>query len=141
MACFRVMALNTWGMPATFGSKYKEQRMAQIAEEFSKGHYDIYLFEELWMQPDHTTVASKLPEGFHMTAFRDLALWDCDGRVAPTACSGLAIASRFPFEEKEFNSYTEHGSFANAAIDGEWLARKGVGRVRIRSESRFSSPI
>ena len=25
----------------------------------SKAHYDIYLFEELWMQPDHTTVAAK----------------------------------------------------------------------------------
>ena len=53
------------------GLEVQEQRMAQIAQEFSKGHYDLYLFEELWMQPDHTTVAAKLPEGFHMTAFRE----------------------------------------------------------------------
>ena len=53
------MALNTWGMPRKFGSEYKEERMAQIADELSKAHYDIYLFEELWMQPDHTTVAAK----------------------------------------------------------------------------------
>ncbi len=128
----RVMTLNTWGMPAVFGSEYKEPRMAAIADELSKGHYDVYLFEELWMQADHSTVAAKLPKGYHMTAFRDLALSTCDGRVMPTACSGLAIASRFPFEEKEFNSYTYHGDPVKAAVDGEWLARKGVGRVRIR---------
>ena len=52
--------------------------------------------------------------------------------MAPTLCSGLAVASRFPFVEKEFNSYTEHGDAAKATIDGEWFARKGVGRVRIR---------
>jgi len=33
-----------------------------------------------------------------MTEFRELALSTCDGRVLPTACSGLSIASRFPFE-------------------------------------------
>jgi hypothetical protein len=59
----RVMALNTWGMPANFGSEYKEQRMAAIADELEKANYDIYLFEELWMQPDHTTIAAKVPKG------------------------------------------------------------------------------
>ena len=54
-----------------------------------------------------------------MTAFRELTLWDCDGRVAPTLCSGLAVASRFPLVEKEFNSYTEHGDAAKATIDGD----------------------
>ena len=68
------MALNTWGMPRKFGSEYKEERMVSIADELSKGHYDIYLFEELWMQPDHTTVAAKIPEGYHMTAFRQVWL-------------------------------------------------------------------
>ena len=76
---------------------------------------------------------TKVPEGYHMTAFRELALGYCDGRVSPFLCSGLAVASRFPFEGKpEFNSYTEHGDAAKATIDGEWFARKGVGRVRIR---------
>lgn len=65
-----------------------------------------------------------------MTEFRGLALSLCDGRVLPTACSGLSIASKFPFEAIEFNSYTEHGD--PLKVDGEWWARKGVGRVRIR---------
>ena len=46
-------------------------------------------------------------------------------------CSGLAIVSRFPILEYEFNSYTYHGDPLKALIDGEWFARKGVGRIRI----------
>ncbi len=82
------MALNTWGMPAAFGSEYKAQRMQAIREELRRGVHDIYLFEELWMEPDHGTVASGAPRGFTVTGFRELAKWDCDGRVAPTSCSG-----------------------------------------------------
>jgi hypothetical protein len=65
-------------------------------------------------------------------------LSDCEGSIGPLFCSGLSIASRFPFEEKEFNSYTYHGDPLKAAIDGEWLARKGVGRVRIRPQENVT---
>ena len=68
--------------------------MKVIGSELSKGAYDLYLFEELWMQPDHETLAAHAPEGFTMTGFRQLALADCDGRATPLLCSGLAIASR-----------------------------------------------
>ena len=44
---------------------------------------------------------------------------------------GLAIASRFPFEEVEFTPFSEHGDGAMALVDAEVLARKGVGRVRV----------
>ena len=90
----KVMSLNTWGMPEKFGSKYKSERMKAIAEEVSKGHYDLYLLQELWMQADHETVRAGLPEGFYMTEFRELALSTCDGRIAPSFCSGLSIISR-----------------------------------------------
>ena len=66
----KVMAYNTWGMPKAFGSKFKELRMPAIAEEFRKGEYDIYLFEELWMEADHTTIANATPPGYFMTGFR-----------------------------------------------------------------------
>ena len=127
----KVMSLNTWGMPASFGSLYKKERMTAIAEEVSKGDYDLYLFQELWMQPDYYNIRSSLPAGYYMTEFRDLALSTCDGRWAPSFCSGLSIISKYPFNETEFNSYTYHGNALNAASDGEWIARKGVGRVRI----------
>ena len=98
-----VIALNTWGMPATFGSEFKTQRMKAIRDEVAKGDYDVFMLEELWMQGDHGTVASQVPKGYFMTKFRELALSTCDGRVAPTACSGLAIVSKYEFKEVEFN--------------------------------------
>lgn len=105
--------------------------MKAIANEIHKGHHDIYLLEELWMEPDHNTIAAHIPPGYFVTGFRQLALWDCDGRVAPTSCSGLTIISKYPFQEVEFNSYNYHGDPMKAWIDGEYLAKKGVGRVRI----------
>merc|ERR1719300_1233688 len=41
---FRVLSLNTWGMPERLGSQDKAQRMKAIAQELSKGDYDLYLF-------------------------------------------------------------------------------------------------
>ena len=134
----KVVALNTWGMPATFGSKYKTPRMEAIRDVVAKGDYDVFLLEELWMQGDHETVASKVPKGYSMTGFRQLALSTCDGRVAPSFCSGLAIVSKYNFTEIEFNSFTWHGDPAKMTIDGEWLARKGVGRVRIQPVKDFN---
>ncbi len=43
----------------------------------------------------------KLPVGYHMTEFRGLALSTCDGRVSPALCSGLTIASKYPFEASQ----------------------------------------
>lgn len=127
----KIMTLNTWGMPGSLGSEFKAERMAAIANEIQKGEKDLYLLEELWMRPDHETIAEKIPDGYHMTYVGDLALSTCEGRGGPEFCSGLAIISKYPFVEKEFNSYTYHGDPLKLAVDGEWLARKGVGRVRI----------
>ena len=78
------MSLNTWGMPEKLGSEFKTQRMNAIAKEISKGEFDIYLLEELWMQPDHETIANNIPANYSITAFRELAPAACDGRVLPT---------------------------------------------------------
>ena len=134
----KVMSLNCWGMPESLGSQFKKDRIAAIGTEVNKAEYDIYLLEELWMEPDYYVVREKVPKGYFMTEFRGLALATCDGRVAPTACSGLSIISKYPFKEVEFNSYTEHGDWTKATIDGEWFARKGVGRVRIEPKPGFN---
>ena len=57
------MSLNTWGMPASLGSVYKEDRMIAIGEHISKAEFDVYLLEELWMRGDHATIKAHLPEG------------------------------------------------------------------------------
>ena len=33
-----------------------------IGEEIGKAEYDVYLLAELWMRPDHATIAAALPE-------------------------------------------------------------------------------
>jgi len=135
----KVLAYNVWGMPGGLGGcKDKTQRIAALANEISEQRlgqggddFDLILLEELWMEPDHTTIKSLIPEGFYMTEFRDLASSVCDGRVLITSCSGLAVISRYPFVEKEFHEYTWKGSI----WDGEAFAGKGVGRVRIQPKS------
>ena len=57
----KIVALNTWGMPATLGSEFKEERIKAIGDRISKGDYDVFLLEELWMNPDHDTIASRVP--------------------------------------------------------------------------------
>ena len=59
----KVMSLNTWGMPRTFGSEDKSLRMEAIGNHIKKGEYDVYLLEELWMRPDHNVIKSLIPEG------------------------------------------------------------------------------
>ena len=128
----RILSLNTWGMPATFGSKFKTERMAAIANELSKAEYDLYLFEELWMRPDYATIRAKVPEGYFMTEYAALTHGKCDGDVAPDGCSGLAIVSKFPIDETSFHMYADCGNPLKIFVDGECLASKGVGRIRIR---------
>jgi len=129
----KLMALNTWGMPATFGAKDKTSRMKAIGELIQKQEYDIYLLEELWMRPDHALVKSLIPSNYHMTEVMDLnnrhQMTSCDGEIGPDGCSGLAIVSKHKFTQIEFFPYTDHGDLWWK--DGEYFARKGVGRVRV----------
>ena len=83
----KVVALNTWGMPATLGSEFKEERIKAIGDKISQGDYDVFLMEELWMNPDHDSIASRVPANFVMTGFRQLSLPTCDGRIGPDFCS------------------------------------------------------
>jgi len=115
-------------MLSIFGVPYKTERIKAIAEEISKGEYDIYLLEELWMESDHDIIHSKIPNEFYMTRYREFTSL-CDGYVTPVRCSGLAIISKFPAKEIEFNKYTDQGNPGND--DGEYFSGKGAGRVQI----------
>ena len=94
------MSLNTWGMPEKLGSEFKTQRMEAIKEEIMKAEFDVYLLEELWMQPDHKTIASAITANhsaaanYSITGFRQLSTAECDGRVLPTCEYTLPIELR-----------------------------------------------
>jgi len=123
----KVLTLNTWGMPASFGSYDKALRMEAIGDFINQSTHDIYLLEELWMRPDHNVIRQKIPDGWFMTHVADFSNGDCDGEIGPDGCSGLAVVSKYPFIEKSFNVYKWKGKI----WDGEGLASKGIGRVRI----------
>ena len=94
------MTLNTWGMPEKLGSEFKAARMEAIGKEITKGTFDIYLLEELWMEPDHDIIANASKQAnFSITAFRQLSPASCDGRVLPTC--------------KDHNSYIRMGTDDN----------------------------
>ena len=70
----------------------------------------------------------QLPDEYHSTSFYQVNPAECDGRVLPTWCSGLAIISRFPFvKEVEFLSFSSFGILGDVAWD--WTAAKGAARV------------
>ena len=52
-------------------SQYKEERMKAIGKEVSKGEYDLYLFQELWIEEDYNMINANKPEEFHITKFLD----------------------------------------------------------------------
>lgn len=129
----RVMSYNTWGMPAAFGSFDKEERMVKIGEMLANGDYDIVMLEELWTRADHTTISNAVSGQYHMTSYDDFN--DVDGSCvlcpAPAGCSGLAIISRYPIKETNFTKFTSQGSLSHLFSDGEYLAAKGIGSVKV----------
>jgi len=124
-----ILSLSVWGSPH---KDDKEERISAIAE-YIKSHnesYDVVILQELWMRPDHSTIKDSLAgTGYRMTDVGDLAPSTCDGRVLPSFCSGLALLSKLEIKEIEYNPYSVHGDFFWS--DGEYFARKGVGRVRV----------
>jgi len=134
-----LLSLSVWGSPASFGVLDKEQRMEAIGQYLSNNSYDVVLLQELWMRPDHQTIKSHLPDGYQMSDVGDLAPAVCDGRVAPTFCSGLAVATKLPVKEFKFTSFSVHGSIWSS--DGEFWVRKGIGRVRLEPAANLSVDI
>ena len=123
------------------GCQYKTERIDALAREIRSGKigkdkdaFDLMLLEELWEEEDHNHISAHLPRGYHMTGFRQLADHRCHNELLIKHCSGLAIISKFPFQNIQFNMYTERGSI----LDGEALAGKGIGRVRINPVSDLS---
>ena len=133
----KVMSLNVWGLPERYGGKLKEERINAIARQVSRGSFDVYLLQELWMEKDHAKIVASLKKGYYMTGFRQFTpksgrfLDRCDGIFSPVECSGLAIISKYPFKEVQFNAFSDRGDETKALIDAEVVAAKGAGRVRI----------
>ena len=55
-------------------SQFKEERMKAIADEVSKGEYDLYLFQEVWMEDDYKMIMESMPKKYHITNFLDFSV-------------------------------------------------------------------
>jgi len=123
----RVMSFNTWGIPATFGSRDKEKRMDRIGEVLAWGEYDIILLEELWTQADHDTIKRAVSSSYHMTEYGD---FNSLILPSPAGCSGLAIISRWPFIQSNFTQFTRSGIVVEVMVthtiseDANYLTRE-----------------
>ena len=45
--------------------------MKAIADEVSKGEYDLYLFQELWLEDDYKTIKERMLKDYEITKFLD----------------------------------------------------------------------
>ena len=73
----KVFAFNVWGMPGGLGGcKYKAERIEALAGliKTRSPYFDIFLFEELWMEADHYKLQQAAESvGLYATGFRQLA--------------------------------------------------------------------
>ena len=67
-----MLSFNVWGPTSAAPlelSKDKEVRMPAIANEISKGNYDLYLLQELWDKEDYQIIANKIPTNYMISPF------------------------------------------------------------------------
>ena len=48
--------------------------MEAIADEVSKGEYDLYLFQELWLEDDYKIIEKSMPDQYQITDFLDFSV-------------------------------------------------------------------
>ena len=83
-----------------------------------------------------------------MTTHKQMNSWECN-KVAraflkyqhsAAYCSGLAIISKHKILAQHFYVFNKEirGCFSAAVVDGEYLARKGVGFVRISPKDNIN---
>ena len=49
-------------------------RLRAIGQEVSKGEYDLYLFQELWIEEDYNTIKASIPAEYQITNFLDFSV-------------------------------------------------------------------
>lgn len=118
----RVLTFNAWGIwmitPA------REARMAAIGPAIAALDPDVVAMQEVWVDADAEALAHALAEAGLPHHQRFFSTWPGD--------SGLFIASRFPIERTDFIEYSA-GTHPDIPWHVDWLAGKGLGRVRLQT--------
>ncbi|KFD72195.1 hypothetical protein M514_01390 [Trichuris suis] len=119
---FSVLTLNCWGipLPAPFGSRDRQERIAAIAKELASGKYDIVSLQEIWWERDflqiRNAVGSVLPYSFYF--------------YNGFGGSGVCVFSKGKIRETLMHRYSLNG-YAHHVHHGDWFGGKIVGLCRI----------
>jgi len=109
----KVLTLNTWGL--LYISQDLNERMNAIAEELSKGTYDLVFLQEVWSARHYNVIRAKveavLPHSHYF--------------LSGFLGSGCAIFSKYPIADTLYHKYSLNGYFWDY-LHCDWYAGKGV---------------
>jgi len=118
----RVLSFNGWGVWMV--APAREARFEAMGPAITALRPDLVAMQEVWLDED----ADRLIEAFHEAGLthsrRFTSVWP--------GHSGLLIASRYPITKSAFLEYTE-GTHPNVPWHVDWMAGKGMARVRIQT--------
>jgi endonuclease/exonuclease/phosphatase family metal-dependent hydrolase len=119
-----VVSYNVWGVPMV--SPDREARIEEIARRLTELDADVVALQELWVPEDATLIAARLADAGlpHHHRF--------SSHPAGQSESGLFIASRYPIDEVRFEAFRA-GTTPYIPWHLDWMARKGVGVVRLKT--------
>ena len=77
--------------------------MEAIADEVSKGDYDLYLFQELWLENDYKTIEKSMPNQYQITDFLDFSV--PSPKCGLQYCLPLCKSKKYDNMRDFYNSY------------------------------------
>lgn len=119
-----VVTYNVWGVPMV--SPDREARIAEIGRRLAGLDADLIALQELWVPEDAERIGGALADAglTHQHRF--------GSRPDEQSESGLFVASRHPIEEVRFEEFRV-GTTPYIPWHLDWMARKGVAVVRVRT--------
>ena len=118
----RVLTFNIWGLPII--TPEREARVAAMGPAIEALKPDLVALQEVWLDEDANALAAALDKAGLGYSWRSESMW--------VGHNGLLIASRYPIRDIDFDAYTQ-GSHPNTPWHLDWVAGKGLGRVRVET--------
>ncbi|KAG6380960.1 Endonuclease/exonuclease/phosphatase [Boletus reticuloceps] len=118
MGEIRVATFNCWGLK--YVSKDRHERIAAIANAFSRSDYDIIALQEIWVEADYNQIRDKVCQRLPYTKlFHSGALG-----------AGLAVFTKWPIIATDITPYSLNGEPMDVT-GGDWYVGKAAGSVTV----------
>ncbi|XP_065071036.1 putative neutral sphingomyelinase isoform X2 [Rhopilema esculentum] len=115
----RMLSLNCWGIP--FLTKACSFRISAIADELSKGLYDVVALQEIWTEYQYAEIKKKVAKVLPYSHYF----------YSGVIGTGLCIFSKYQLIDAFLHQFATNGQFY-AIAQGDWFAGKGVGYCMIK---------